>query len=425
MSVVKKSTKNIPCRHWDECGGCPLIRNDYKSQLHYKYEKVKKAFLDAGFESSLVKNILRPTHSSPVTLGYRNKAKWIFQKDSQTKKLKMGIYYPGTHEVVDIPDCAVHANAINEVSFYVKQKLIQYDVSCGSEQLESSTLRYLIVRYSFRDRKLILVFVTSSEKVEGLENVFKDLEKKWGDKIVAIVQNINSDSGNVLLGEANRFIRKTSELTEQMGKVRIPVGPLSFLQVNSSQAGYLYNRVKTLMGKGPYQSGLDLYSGVGIFALHLSAVTKQILSVEDMGSAALEAITSARRNRVNNVLHLCADALEGVSTFHSEFGTPDWVVLNPPRKGCENMVLQAIASRPPRRIAYVSCNPVTLARDIGILMKEAPDLELKTLEPVDMFPQTDHVECIAFLDNRAFKKSGKKIKVTGGAGAKSSSASLH
>jgi 23S rRNA (uracil1939-C5)-methyltransferase len=388
-----------PCSHWKDCGGCPLIRYDYKEQLARKRAKVRDAYLQTGYAEDWLDSLLKKTRPSPVTLGYRNKAKWILQPDEKGL-LKMGIYYPGTHEVVDIPKCSVHAPAINELSGFIKQKLIDFEVPCGVPVGGNPTLRYLIVRYSFREKKLLTVFVSSAPKVPNLEKVFESVAKEYGDKVVAMVQNINDDSGNVLLGEANRFQRKQGELTETMGRFRVPVGPLSFLQVNSAQASYLYRRARELLGKGPFKAGLDLYSGVGLFAFHMADTTEKILAVEEVGPAALEGITAARRNRIGNVLQLCADAFEGITTFVSEWGHPDWVVLNPPRKGCDPGVLQALLQRPPAKLVYVSCNPVTQARDIRILMEACPSLELKTVEPVDMFPQTDHVEVIAYLVNK-------------------------
>ena len=400
-----RPAREIPCVHWDVCGGCPLIRFDYKEQLKKKTERVRKAYIENGFSETDLRRILKPAKASPKTLGYRNKAKWILEENAKDG-LRMGIYAPGSHRVVDIPHCSVHAPEINEISNFIKTELIHHKVRCGHDISDGvPKVRYLIVRYSFREKKLITVFITTAPKVEGLEEVYKRLIAEFGTRVVAIVQNINSDSGNVLLGEANRYIRKTGELTETFGRFRVPVGPLSFLQVNSFQASHLYKRARELIGGGPFEAGLDLYSGVGLFALHMASVTKRILAVEDMGPAALEAMTAARRNRAKNILQLCSDAIEGISTFVGEWGSPDWAVLNPPRKGCDEGVLKALASKPPRKIVYISCNPVTQARDLAILMREHPDFELKTLEPVDMFPQTEHVECIALLENKNFVKS--------------------
>ncbi len=395
-----------PCPHKDNCCSCPLIKQGYNDQLKIKEKKVAEAFLKEGFAPELVRATVKATRASPLRLGYRNKAKWILEQTP--KGLKMGMYKRGTHDVVDISHCIVHAPFINEVSGFIKEKLVEFHVPCGSKNLSKPTLRYLIVRYSFREKKLLTVFVTTHATVPGLEKVFFELDKKFGDKIVAIVQNINADEGDVLLGEGNRFHKKKAELTETLGNFRVPVGPLSFLQVNSVQASYLYHRVRKLLGGGPYATGLDLYSGVGLMAMHMAQTTKRILAVEEMGSAALEAITATRRNKQNNILQLCGDSLEGISTFYNEWGTPEWVILNPPRKGCDERVLEALLTRVPGKMIYVSCSPTTLARDLKYLKENCPDLELKTLEPVDMFPQTEHVECIALLENKNFKKSSSK-----------------
>jgi 23S rRNA (uracil1939-C5)-methyltransferase len=402
----KQDVSQIPCVHWDECGGCPLIQFPYKEQLAKKHDKVRKAFLDHEFTAAELQKVLKPTKPSPRTLGYRNKAKWILQESAEG--LSMGIYAPGTHDVVDIPHCAVHAQPINAISLLIKEELQRLGVRCGPVLDAEPRVRYVIVRYSFRDKKFIVVFITSAPKVPLLEKVVEAIDREFSGQVAAVVQNINDDEGNVLLGEANRYLRRGTELTENLGRFRVPVGPLSFVQVNTGQAAHLYNRVRELIGNGPFEAGLDLYSGVGLFALHLSAVTKRILAVEEVGPAALEAMTAARRNRAKNLFQVCGDALEGVQTFHGEWGIPDWVVLNPPRKGCEEAVLHALCQRPPRKIAYVSCNPRTLARDVAILRQQCPDLILKSLEPVDMFPQTEHVECIALLENRSFSKSSPK-----------------
>ncbi len=410
-----KKKKNIRsgneiCAHWPHCEGCPFIGTPYPEQLSYKREKVVNSFIDAGFEPRWVQKITKPTRISPLTLKYRNKAKWILEKVDGD--IVMGMYRPGTHEVLDMPHCAVHSEAINELSAFIKTSFLKNDVPVGPLDADSPTVRYLIVRFSFREKKLLIVFVTTALNIRGLDKVVKELDDSeiWSKKVVSIVQNINNDSGNVLLGEANKFLKKTSELTETLGPFRVPVGPLSFLQVNSLQASYLYKRVRELLGAGPFESGLDLYSGVGLMAMHMANSTQRILAVEEVGPAALEAITAARRNKIQNILELCGDALEGIHTFTNEWGTPDWVILNPPRKGCDERVLAALSAKPPRKIVYVSCHPQTLARDLQLLLSGHSGFEIKAIEPVDMFPQTPHTECIVLVENTQKSFVAKKPK---------------
>lgn len=397
---IRRVSMSPPCSHWPGCEGCPLIGTPYPRQLEIKFERVRSSFLNAGFDPGLIDPILKKTRPSPLTLGYRNKAKWILDKDSKGN-IVMGMYKPGTHQVINMPNCAVHAPVINEFSSYIRQKLEENSVPVGPHlNPHEPALRYLIVRYSFREKKLLVVFVSTAAKVPGLDRVIQSIDENeiWKKQVVSIVQNINADQGNVLLGEANKFFKRAGELTETMGPFRVPVGPLSFLQVNSLQANFLYKRVKEILGKGPFEAGLDLYSGVGLMAMHMASTTKRILAVEEVGPAALEAITAARRNRVGNILELCGDALEGIQTFVNEWGTPGWVILNPPRKGCDERILTALAQKPPKKLVYVSCNPQTLARDLGLLLNENRGFILKSIEPVDMFPQTEHTECIAYLE---------------------------
>ncbi len=406
---MEKDESKIPCPHWQECSGCPLIQQSYKEQLRQKEIMVLDAFVNAGFSESQIKEKMKKCVPSPKTLGYRNKAKWIIQGSSKSEEtLKMGIYKAGTHQVVDIPHCSVHAPFINEVSAFIKKHLILQSVPVANDDFSGAALRYLIVRYSFRDKKVMCVFVTTRKTVPGLSKLVDELKEKFGKEIVAIVQNINDDPGNVLLGEANRFLSKNAELTEQMGALRVSIGPLSFLQVNSGQASKLYLRVKEIVGKGPFSQGLDLYGGLGLMGMHLASKTENVLSVEEVGPAALEGVTAARRNKINNVLHLCADALEGVNIFHKEWGLPDWVVLNPPRKGCEKEVLELILKKPAKKIIYVSCNPKTLARDAKILAEQG--YVIKSIEPFDMFPQTAHIETLLFLEKKKKKGPQKSAK---------------
>ncbi len=398
----KLSSSKVPCIHYKECSACPLITYSYKDQLEIKRQKVIDAFRSVGLTEAQLQQIIKPVRGAVQTLGYRNKAKWILQSGPKGE-VKMGIYKRGTHEVVDIPKCAVHADFINEISFFIKEQLKVSSVPCGSLQVGEPVLRYLIVRYSFREKKVLLVFVTSASKVKGLDQVFKRVEEKYGDKIACTVQNINSDSGNVLLGEANRYITKKGELTETMGSIRVPVGPLSFLQVNTKQAAILYQRVKQLIGSGPFEGGLDLYSGIALHAMHLAKATRHVLAVEEVGPAALEGVIATRRNKAHNVLQICGDALEGLQTYHKEWGTPQWIVINPPRKGCEKSLLEGICERPPEKLIYVSCNPQSLARDLKVLLETQTQFKLHLVEPIDMFPQTDHIECIALLENTNYK----------------------
>jgi 23S rRNA (uracil1939-C5)-methyltransferase len=410
--IAKRSPSEL-CQHWPNCEGCPFIGRPYPEQLNFKKEAVVNAFMDSGFDPQWTRRIVKSTRPSPMTLKYRNKAKWILEKVDG--EIIMGMYRPGTHEILNMPHCAVHSEAINDLSQFIKENFLKFNVPVGPLDQENPTVRYLIVRYSFREKKLLVVFVTTSLNIPGLDRVIRALEdhEVWSKKVLSIVQNINNDSGNVLLGEANKFLKKTSELTETMGPFRVPVGPLSFLQVNSLQASYLYKRVRELLGPGPFESGLDLYSGVGLMAMHMASSTQRILAVEEVGPAALEAITAARRNKIQNILELCGDAIEGIQTFVSEWGTPDWVILNPPRKGCDERVLAALNAKMPKRLVYVSCNPQTLARDLQILLNGQEGLEIKAVEPVDMFPQTPHIECLVLVENKSQdkKKTDKPRRV--------------
>lgn len=397
------------CPHF--CAACPYVNYSYSRQLHLKKENIERAFLEKNFTISFLEKIMKDVRPSPVKVGYRNKAKWRIAKKNRGE-LVLGVYKPGTHDVVDITECKAHAKEINSISLAIKKLLEKHKVPCDFPDLNKASLRYLIVRYSFLQKKFLVVFVTSKAKIYGLSEVVFSLKRKYGTKLTSIVQNINDSESDVLLGGANRFLMKKEELVEKLGSYKVPVGPLSFVQVNTSQASYLYKRVKQILGTEANRLGVDLYSGVGLFAMHLHKNTDSIVAVEENGSSVLEAASALRQNKIHNVLPMCSDAVEGLEKIYDEFGSADWVVLNPPRRGCSKSVLQQLANDAPGKIVYVSCNPKSLARDIRFLLDNNASFQLKLIEPVDMFPLTEHVECIALLVNKTYSKDSKQTLPT-------------
>lgn len=388
------------CPHLTVCGACPQMHKPYLEQLGYKKSLVNDAFLASGFTKSDLATVLKDCVSSPKTFAYRNKAKWVLS--SQNGSLAAGIYAQGSHDVVPIPNCVVHGPRINELTEFLRRKIVELNIPVYSAESPMPGIRYAIVRYSFFQKKSMLVLVTSQQKIPGLSELVSEFVEKFQSELVSVVQNINKSSGNAVLGSKNKYLFNQGELLEKFGPYSVLVGPLSFLQVNTSMAEVIYKKVKSLIGKGPHKIGIDLYSGMGLMGMYLAKQTERVIAIEELRAASEAGLVSARRNGITNIHALCGDVMELLDPSQFPSGAVDWLVLNPPRKGCEKGVLKKVSQLAPRRLVYVSCNPKTLARDCQVLLKEG--FQLKTVEPYDMFPQTEHVETVVLLE-RAKKLS--------------------
>lgn len=385
------------CPHLSVCSGCPEMHRNYADQLVHKQSLVRDAFLGEGFDEGNLAKVLKSCVSSPKTLRYRNKAKWVVSSSvSDEQEIIAGIYAQGTHDVVPIPNCVVHGPRINEMTEFLRVEMIKRKIPVFCSRRGVEGVRHIIVRYSFHQKKSLVVIVTSQKNVADLGEWVQGFVEQFRSELVGVVQNINSSAGNAVLGAKNKYLYHKGELVEKFGPFSVVVGPLSFLQVNSFTAELIYKKVKKLIGKGPHRFGIDLYSGIGLMGMHLAAQTERILAIEELQAASEAGAVSARRNGIQNIETQCGDVAKILNPKQLSSRNVDWLILNPPRKGCDKIVLKKVAELGPKKIVYVSCNPATLARDCELLSQNG--FTLKVVEPHDMFPQTAHVETVVLLE---------------------------
>lgn len=390
--VLEKSPlrRTSPCNLAERCQSCALIQMDYKAQLRYKSAKLKQALAD--FET--LKNLQpQPILAAEHPLGYRTNAKLALSKERG--KVHIGLYRRGTHKVVDIEDCPLHHPLINRIVRTVKDEIQRQKIFIYDPQTRRGLLRYLLVKVSPKNEKAMVTFVTAERNYREITHLAKWLARKVPE-VISVHQNINGSTGNVVMGRETIRMLGVPDLIDQVGDIRLRISPTSFFQVNHEQAARIYALVRNWAALENHETALDLYCGIGGIALHLAKDAGSVTGIEVVEEAVLNACENARMNRLGNCHFLAGDSAELIHDL-----APDSVkvaVINPPRSGCQAEVLEALAELAPARIIYVSCNPATLARDLDLLHEKG--YRVTELQPVDMFPQTAHLETVVHLQHR-------------------------
>jgi len=378
-----------PCRCSNNCQGCPLIALNYPAQLAVKQARVAADF--ARYRS-LQDVAIAPVWGAEHPFSYRTNAKLIIAKHRGV--VSIGLYRRGTHAVVDIGDCPLHHPLINRIVAVVKEEITRQDIHVYDPHKERGLLRYLAIKVSPAQNKAMVTFVTSDKEYRQLTHLGKWLEKKIPE-IVSIQQNINASTGNVIFGRETVRLLGAPDLLDQIGDVRLRISPTSFFQVNNEQAARIYQLVQQWTAVGPQETAVDLYCGIGGIALHLARTAGAVIGIELSEEAVRNARENARLNGVNNCRFNAGDAGKLAEELADLIPVGAVVVVNPPRGGCDAKLLKALAAQRPRLLVYVSCNPETLARDLDLLHGEG--YRADAVQPVDMFPQTGHLETVVKL----------------------------
>ncbi len=389
LSPSRERVAKTSCPHYRACQSCALLSWKYQAQLANKSKRVADAL--ASYPE-LYQVELDDVWAAAETLGYRASAKLVVAR--KRGKAQVGMYRRGSHDVVDIADCPLHHPLINRVAAVVREELDRRNISAYDANHRRGLLRYLLVRVSPLYDKAMVTFVTSERNYREVTHLAKWLQRKVPE-VISIHQNVNSSSGNVIYGRETFKVLGTPDLIDQVGDVRLRLGPTSFLQVHHAQAARIYRLVRDWCGLKPGESALDLYCGVGGISLHLASQAQQVLGIETVAEAVRHAQANASMNGMHNCKFIAGDVEEILADDLPLTGKLGAVVVNPPRSGCAPQVLRAIAEMQPRTLVYVSCHPDSLARDLALLVEQG--FRVEQVQPVDMFPQTPHVENVARL----------------------------
>lgn len=382
-------TSQQHCAIEQNCLGCPLLCMKYPAQLTFKQRRVEQALAGPGL---LRDGLVVATLASEPALGYRASAKLVFGR--KREKVLIGLYQRGTHEVVDCPDCPVHHPLINRIAAVVRDEVQRQGISIYNARHRNGLLRYLLVRISPVGGKAMVTFVSNFRDLQQLPKLGKWLMRKVPE-VISVHQNVNGSTGNVIIGQETLKLHGTPDLIDRVGDIRLRIAPEAFFQVNTSQAARIYALVRKWAGLTRKDTVVDLYCGIGGIALHLAQDAGRVFGIEYVPEAVRNAADNARLNTLENCRFIAGDAAEELEKLAEQLPGLQLATLNPPRKGCGEELLQVLSKLRPARIIYVSCDPDSLARDLAQLTTAGYSLE--KVQPVDMFPQTAHIETVVLL----------------------------
>lgn len=378
--------KIIPqCTHARKCGGCQLQHMSYEQQLRHKQSRMIRLLGQFGHVEGII-GMENPLH-------YRNKVHAALGLDSRRKPVA-GIYRSGSHEIIPVESCLISDNTANSIILSVRKLLPEFKIRVYDERSGTGWLRHILVRRGFKTGETMLVLV-------GVSPIFK-LQKPFLKKLLSmhpeintVVLNINDRFGPVVLGDREKIIYGDGYIEDELCGLRFRISSRSFYQINPVQTERLYSKAIELAELSGKETVLDAYCGVGTIGLCAANKAKQIIGVELNKDAVRDAIANAKLNKIKNCWFTAADAGEYMERMAKDGHRPDVVFMDPPRSGSDRRFIDSLIRTKPSRIIYISCGPDTLERDLKLICSGG--YKVRHIQPVDMFPYTEHVECVVSL----------------------------
>ena len=387
------------CPVYKKCGGCAFRHISYEAELRHKAEFVQSNLRRLGG----LDPVMLPITPSPLVQGYRNKAQYPIRE--YDGKIEAGFFAKRSHRVISCASCDLQPAFFEQILEYTKHFLEEYHISAYDEQTGKGKVRHLYIRYGEVSGEVMVCLVVNSERLPHAAEYVEGLLKVC-PQVVSVVLNINREQNNVILGQKCITLYGKDTIEDTLCDVRFELSPLSFYQVNRQAAEKLYRLAAEMAQFEGNELLIDLYCGAGTIGLSMASKVRELIGVEIVPDAVENAKENAKRCGVENARFICADAKEAAAQLAAENLHPDVIVVDPPRKGCDLEVLQAIAAMAPKRLVMISCNSASLARDCKEL--EALGYHLEKAAPVDLFPRTTHVETVVLL-GRELEKSREHV----------------
>jgi len=392
VEIIEKSpfrVDRICSDNLKDCGGCQIQELDYNKQLELKTNEVKQVISRIG----KLENVkIHETIGMESPCRYRNKAQFPIQNING--ETAIGFYKKKSHDVIPTDMCVIQHDINDKIIKIIKTYIQAYNVSIYNENTHTGVLRHLVTKVGFTTNEVMVVLVANGDNLPYLNELASVLEENIpGFK--TLVLNVNKAKTNVILGKENKVIYGNGKINDYIGDLVFEISPLSFFQVNPVQTEVLYNKALEYAELKENDTVFDIYCGIGTISLFLAQKATKVYGIEIVEDAIKDAKINARLNNLDNVEFYVGKAEEVVPKMYSEGKTANVVVVDPPRKGCDEKVLDTIVSMKPDRVVYVSCNPSTLARDLAYLDERG--YKCIEVQPVDMFPHTMHVETVAKL----------------------------
>ena len=388
--LVKNVARRDPiCPLYNECGGCQFQHLSYEAQLQYKYIQVVSAITRIG---QIKDATIFPVIGAKNPLHYRNKMQFPIRFDSE--KAIIGCFAKGTHNVIDTEHCFIEDKQNNDLLIVAKELINELRIPVYDENTHHGVLRHIMGRVG-EDNTLMVVIITATKELPREKDIIRKLRERLPN-LVSLHQNVQPQHNNVILGEDTKKLFGKPTIYGVVGDFKFHISPKSFFQVNTEQTKILYETALDFANLTGREIVVDAYCGTGTISLFLAQKAKKVYGIEIVSSAIQDAKKNAQENNVRNAEFLVGDAVNVMPRLLKMGIKADVIVLDPPRAGSSEVVLETCAAMEPKRIIYVSCNPQSLARDLATLQ----NLGYKTVkvQPVDMFPQTNSVESVALIE---------------------------
>lgn len=389
--LIKPSASRIQndCPAFQKCGGCSYRHISYEEELAVKRDKVRNAFSKlSGLEVEVF-----PVLPSENSNYYRNKAQFPIGLNKQ-RVITAGFYTLRSHNIINIDHCLIQNPVFSEIVSVVKEFIVKNNITVYDEIRHRGLVRNIFIRSGRATGEIMLCLVINGDSLPKSELLIGTVKQRFPD-IKSLVLNINKVKTNVILGEKCITLYGKDKIEDILDGLKFNISPLSFYQVNPSQTEVLYHKALELCDLKGTETVLDLYCGIGTITLFLARKAKMVYGAEIVEEAIEDAKENAKINNIKNAEFICGDAEEAAAIFDEKGIKPDIIVVDPPRKGCSEELLNIMAKMNPQKVVYISCDPATLARDVKILTELGYNTDKAF--PVDMFPRTPHVECVVLM----------------------------
>lgn len=406
MRVIEPSPHRVEprCPFARKCGGCQIQEMAYERQVAFKAQKVRGNLERlGGFDKELLDRVTEPVLGMDEPFGYRNKAQFPLGTDRDGNPVT-GFYAGRTHDIIANTDCALGVPVNQEILEIILDFMREAHVPAYDEKTGRGLIRHVLIRYGFTTKEIMVCLVINGKKIPQGEKLVERLAAVGG--MTSITISPNTRRTNVIMGETYEILWGQGFITDYIGTVRYQISPLSFYQVNPVQTEKLYSQALEYADLKGGETVWDLYCGIGTISLFLAQKAGQVYGVEIIPQAIEDAKKNAEINGIANAEFFVGKAEEVLPEYYAEYAREhggenaraDVIVVDPPRKGCDPALLETIVMMEPERVVYVSCDSATLARDLKVLCGKG--YELDKVRPVDMFPETVHVETVVLLSHK-------------------------
>lgn len=377
--------KEIKCPLYKKCGGCQIHNLDYDKQLEFKMRKVVK-LLGKFHHVNKIIGMDNPYH-------YRNKVQAAFGRDKHNRIIS-GVYQSSTHKIVPVDSCLIEDIKADEIIVTIRKLIKSFKLKPFDDNNMTGFLRHVLVKRGFSSGEIMVVLVTGTQEFKSKRSFINALLSRHPE-ITTIVQNINNRHTSLVLGDKSIVLYGNGTIKEQLCGYTFTISPKAFYQINPIQTEILYNKAMEFAEISKDDIVIDAYCGTGTIGIIASKYAGRVIGVELNPDAVRDARKNAKINNVDNIDFICDDAGKYMIRLAEENLKADVVIMDPPRAGSDINFLKSVVKLSPKKVVYVSCNPETLKRDLTYLSKNK--YKVRRIQPVDMFPHTEHVECVVLM----------------------------